>query len=264
MPVQSTPFGPSLPEQGWVPAPRYALRRARILELMAGHPPGRLLEVGCGSAALVREFALLGFPATGLEISNEARALAASFIAGVEGARVVGAPSPEWYHSFDYLFSFEVLEHIEDDAGALNTWVEWLRPGGMVVISVPARMALWGATDELAGHFRRYERAGVEALLKEASLERIQIESYGFPLSNMLEPIRNWHHGRQLKRERHSKSLAEATARSGTRRQLEAMLLPFVVVPPGLLIMQAAIALQRRFNSTDLGTGYLAVAHKRP
>ena len=46
-------YGISFPERGWVPAPRYLLRRDRVLRLLARLPVGRLLEIGCGSGALL-------------------------------------------------------------------------------------------------------------------------------------------------------------------------------------------------------------------
>ena len=46
-------FGPVVLEQGWVLAPRYSLRRRRVLELTMGWPEGDLLEVGCGAGTLL-------------------------------------------------------------------------------------------------------------------------------------------------------------------------------------------------------------------
>lgn len=54
-------FGPVAPELGWVPAPRYLLRRSRVLRLLATVERGRLLEIGCGAGVLCQEVARLGF-----------------------------------------------------------------------------------------------------------------------------------------------------------------------------------------------------------
>ena len=59
-----------------------------------------------------------------------------------------------------------VLEHIEDDAGAVAGFRRLLPPGGRVVIMVPALPALFGAMDEAVGHFRRYSREGLGRLLE--------------------------------------------------------------------------------------------------
>jgi 2-polyprenyl-3-methyl-5-hydroxy-6-metoxy-1,4-benzoquinol methylase len=52
-------FGAVL-EGRWVPAPRFVLRRDRVLPLTENLPAGRVIEVGCGSGALLREFASRG------------------------------------------------------------------------------------------------------------------------------------------------------------------------------------------------------------
>jgi SAM-dependent methyltransferase len=263
MAVQATPFGPALPAKGWVPAPRYAMRRAEVRALMEGRPIGRILEVGCGSGALLSEFAAEGFTTTGLETSGAARELAAAFAANDDRTTVLAEPDASWSECFDYLFSFEVLEHIEDDVGALCTWSGWLRPGGVAIISVPAHMRLWGPSDVYAGHYRRYSRNGVEDLLARAGFHAVLVQSYGFPLSNLLEPWRNSVHARRL-RDRGELKLEQATARSGIERELEGRLFPLMANPPGRQAFQLALLLQRCFRSTDLGTGYLAVGRKPP
>ena len=65
-------YGLSIPERGWVPAPRYLMRRDRILKIMESLPGGRILEVGCGSGALLYDLSQMGFKCTGLETSPPA------------------------------------------------------------------------------------------------------------------------------------------------------------------------------------------------
>lgn len=74
-------LGPSFPDQGWVPAPRYLMRRARILEMARDLPAGRLLETGPGAGTLLIEFASDGYRCEALELSDEARGLARDLIA---------------------------------------------------------------------------------------------------------------------------------------------------------------------------------------
>ncbi|MBW1988830.1 MAG: methyltransferase domain-containing protein [Deltaproteobacteria bacterium] len=68
----------------------------------------------------------------------------------------------------DTAVSVNVLEHIENDRALLAALARVLAPGGKVVLFVPAHMLLYGGMDRAAGHFRRYTRAGMRALLKEA------------------------------------------------------------------------------------------------
>lgn len=257
-----TPFGPSLPAAGWVPAPRYALRRACIMDAMDALPVGRVLEIGCGAGALLAEFADRGFDVTGVEMSSEGRRRAEMFAADTRNMRVLDEPSADWSDEFDYLFSFEVLEHIEDDVSALRQWTQWLRPGGYALISVPAHMRLWGQSDHFAGHFRRYSKDEVRNLLEAAGLTDISVGIYGFPISNMIEPVRNAYHGRLLKRGASDRDMKAATENSGVDRDLESRLFPLMASFPGRQLFDVGVAMQRLLRHSNLGTGWIATGRK--
>ena len=83
--------------------------------------------------------------------------------------RVVGdaARVPCRTGSLAALCAFDVLEHLEDDMGALREWHRVLRPGGWLVLTVPAYQALWSAHDDLNGHRRRYRRRALQRLLSD-------------------------------------------------------------------------------------------------
>lgn len=116
-------LGPAAPELNWVPAPRYPMRRARILPQLNALKRGRLIEVGPGAGMLLIEAARHGFQCEALEVSIEARALAEKAIAQSGQAIPVHADAPaEWDQSFDALLAFDVLEHIEHDRGTLMQW----------------------------------------------------------------------------------------------------------------------------------------------
>jgi hypothetical protein len=84
---------------------------------------------------------------------------------------------------FSYVFAFEVLEHIQNDAGALINWRKWLDPGGRLIITVPAHMKSWTVSDEAVGHYRRYERDALCRLLEDCGYTVDVFWSYGFPLT---------------------------------------------------------------------------------
>jgi SAM-dependent methyltransferase len=63
---------------------------------------------------------------------------------------------------------FDVLEHIEEDAGFLKLVYSLLQPGGRLYLTVPAGRGLWSGEDEHAGHYRRYSVGGLRALLEAA------------------------------------------------------------------------------------------------
>lgn len=225
-------------------------------------PPGELLEVGCGAGVLLHEFCRRGFSCSALESS-----LAATEVARyVNGERVElhrSAPV-SWYSRFDYLFAFEVLEHIEDDHGALNSWCEWLRPNGFLLLSVPAHMSKWSASDEWAGHCRRYERAALVASISQAGFSIEKIENYGFPMANMIDPFRSWLHARSIiaRQKEGNNDRENNNDLSGVERSAETRLYPLLKSFPGRVLMQLAYFLQDKTVSRGLGNGYLVIAKK--
>jgi SAM-dependent methyltransferase len=119
---------------------------------------------------------------------------------------------------FDFVCAFEVVEHIKDDAGFIRECVGRLRPGGVLMLTTPAGAARFGASDELVGHFRRYDPDELGALLAGAGLELVELRRYGAPLGNALERV--WEALAIAKRtDAQALSIAERTARSGRLRQ---------------------------------------------
>lgn len=248
--------------EGWVPPLRYLLRRARVLSMLEDVPVARLLEVGCGSGALLCDLAVRGLDVVGFETSAQAANLARRLAALCGSAHEVKEePDISWHQGFDAVCSFDVLEHIEDDAGALRDWREWLNRGGVLLLSVPAHPKRWGAGDVWAGHWRRYDRSTLVTRVEEAGFRVDRIECYGFPLANFTEWIGNFVYRRMLKR---SGGVPRdvATAGSGIdRRQylrLAGLLNSFV----GITLLRIALVLQHLTRRSDWGNGYLVLARK--
>jgi len=72
--------------------------------------------------------------------------------------------------AFDTVLCMNVLEHIEDDVGALNTMRLLCGPHGRVVILVPAHMSIYGELDRAFGHCRRYNHKSLAAVFSKAGL----------------------------------------------------------------------------------------------
>jgi SAM-dependent methyltransferase len=86
---------------------------------------------------------------------------------------------------FDVAGAFDVIEHLDDDTGALAAMRDAVKPGGGVLITVPQHPWLWSAVDEFSHHRRRYTRAELRAKLASAGLEVIRMTSFaaaGLPL----------------------------------------------------------------------------------
>ena len=100
---------------------------------------------------------------------------------GVVRADMTDLPLPD--RSFDAVVAGEVIEHIEDDRGALSESVRVLRPGGVLALSVPAHPEWFGSSDRWAGHVRRYTRPRLEQAIGDAGLALERLRPWGFPVS---------------------------------------------------------------------------------
>jgi glycosyltransferase involved in cell wall biosynthesis len=96
---------------------------------------------------------------------------------------------------FDSVVSFQVLEHIKDDAAALGTIGRLLKPQGRVLLMLPAHQSLFGTLDRELAHFRRYDEASLRGKLEAAGFE---VEALRF--FNPVAVPGWWLNGRILKR----------------------------------------------------------------
>lgn len=130
-----------------------------------------VLDAGCGTGGLLRR--LSGIHSewrwTGVDLSPAACRLARERVAAateIREASVTALPFAD--ASFDAVVSADVLYHVADDAAALREFARVLRPGGVVVINVPAYRWLWSYHDEAVHSCRRYRRREVLAKLGAA------------------------------------------------------------------------------------------------
>jgi SAM-dependent methyltransferase len=260
-------LGIAAPEIGWVPAPSYILRRSAVLHFLRHARPGRVLEIGCGGGALLYDLHRHGFTGVGIEQSARALEMAGRLLAGSPGMSVRPSMAAD-DEPFDYLMAFEVLEHIEDDAAALDQWAQYLRSGGTLLLSVPARMRSWSDSDVWAGHFRRYEKDELRTKVSKAGFEIERLVTYGWPLSNLVEPVRASVNRRRLHAAEKDgrnplRDKRTQTEGSGVERQAEARLYPYYSNWLGQMVFKFFGAIQRCFFARDWGTGYILVGRKK-
>jgi SAM-dependent methyltransferase len=188
--------------------------RYDLVERMLPAGVTNVLEVGCGQgsfgARLAQRYRYLGVEPDQASWSAAQRRISAVGSGEVRNVAVdeIGA------EKFDLVCAFEVLEHLEDDAAALEDWAARLRGGGWLLLSVPAHQRRYGPWDELVGHFRRYDPETMAALLAACGFGEIEIRQYGFPLGYLLETGRNLIGRRRLAAAADA-SVAERTAESG-------------------------------------------------
>lgn len=125
-------------------------------ELLDGGKP-RILDLGCGTGGMLLHLRTLG-PSSGVDASPEAVAIAREKT-GTD-VRLGSLPHdvPFDRGTFDIVTVLDVIEHVDDDIGSLQTTYDMLRPGGLMVCTVPAHQYLWSEHDVLNEHKRRYSR----------------------------------------------------------------------------------------------------------
>jgi SAM-dependent methyltransferase len=143
---------------------------------------GVIMEIGCSSGFLIKDL-IKSFPEAtivGADVVKAPLYKLASDLPGVPLIRfdLLQCPLPD--QSVDVLIMLNVLEHIEDDVGALKNAWRLLKPGGSLVIEVPAGPHLYDAYDAELHHFRRYSRSELNRKLSAAGFRVHRKSHLGF------------------------------------------------------------------------------------
>jgi SAM-dependent methyltransferase len=243
----------------WYPTPSYLVKRQVILEYLPKCRGTRILEVGCGCGDLLRVLEGRGYQGLGIDISEEALAVAASGLSG-RTLRVTRGTPEELNETYDVVIASEVMEHYQDDLSFLMQLRDCLGDGGHLLLTVPAHMKDWGPNDDSCGHVRRYERDELRKMLDTAGFSEIVIYSYGVPIYNFMKPIYDF----AIRSEASGSSapLREKTAESGGMKLMTGAGVVFRFLFNDLT-MYPLYLLQRLFYKTDMGKGYFVAARKK-
>jgi SAM-dependent methyltransferase len=132
----------------------------------------RILDAGCGSGRNMLELARQG-TVTGIEVSETSVCLArARGVGDVVAGSVLEMPFAA--DSFDLAVTLDVIEHLEDDLGALRELRRTVAPGGSLLVTVPAYPWLWSGHDEINHHYRRYTRSSLQHVAERAGWEQVR------------------------------------------------------------------------------------------
>ena len=155
-----------------------------LIDLLALSPRSRLLDVGCGTGANLKAFNK-ELERVGIDASDAAldfchqRGLTALVQGNIEHSGLEPA-------SFDVVTALDVLEHVDDDMQALRELLRVSKPGGFLLITVPAFGFLWSEHDEALHHRRRYTVAELESKLVAAGFQVARISYF---LATLFLPI---------------------------------------------------------------------------
>jgi SAM-dependent methyltransferase len=128
-------------------------------------PDARILDAGCGSGRMLDELRPRG-RLTGVD--SNPHAVTATRRRGHVAWQCDIERMPFADASFDLVTCFDVIEHTPDDRRTLRELRRVTRPGGTLVVTVPAYQALWSAHDIVNGHYRRYRVSELRAAAQEA------------------------------------------------------------------------------------------------
>jgi SAM-dependent methyltransferase len=153
--------------------PWWRARAALTLDLLVElglQPPACVLDVGCGWGVTLEALEERGYRAVGMDVSR--RTLDEL---DRPGRRLIEAdltrPMAPDVPTHDAVLALDVIEHLDDDGAAVRRLAGLAKPGGHVVVSVPALPALYGEFDEIQGHRRRYLPQGLRAAFADSGLE---------------------------------------------------------------------------------------------
>lgn len=146
---------------------------AWIFEQVEPHLGEEVLEVGAGHGTFTGLLSARSARVAATEVSERCVTILRSRFGGDRRVTVVPGSAAEAADllPFDSAVLINVLEHIEDDEGVLRQLSATLRPGGRVILWVPAFTLLYSDFDRKIGHYRRYRKAGLAAKLSAAGYQ---------------------------------------------------------------------------------------------
>ncbi|NPV85825.1 MAG: class I SAM-dependent methyltransferase [Anaerolineae bacterium] len=157
--------------------------RRRIIQNLVQHYVGALaakhLDVGCGAGNMLQ--ALRQHSRFSVGVDSAYKALQLSKKDGVHIVAQADALSlcfPD--HTFDFVTVLDVLEHCEDDLLSLAEVYRVLKPGGIVVLTVPALSILWSALDRTAHHYRRYTASELRKKAQQSDFVVLKVSYANF------------------------------------------------------------------------------------
>jgi SAM-dependent methyltransferase len=160
-----------------------------LLEKHGIRPPASVADVGCGWGIELNALEQAGYHTVGFDISRHILELIDQPKRCLVEADF-NQTLPGEHAMFDALLALDVIEHLDDDRGAVMRMASLLQSGGMAIISVPALPGLFSEFDEIQGHRRRYLPETLRAAFKDTGLTVREIFWWGAWMVPVLRRMR--------------------------------------------------------------------------
>lgn len=141
-----------------------------VFSQLQPHLGRKVLEVGCGNGNFTVLLAQHCSSVVGVDLNSDYVRAAKRRLSGYSHATIqqTDATQMRWSQSFDTIVMLDVLEHIEDDVRMLQQLGACLKPGGKLLIKVPALECIYSQMDAVIGHYRRYNKKTLRKVLQKA------------------------------------------------------------------------------------------------
>ena len=227
-------------------------RKEILLDVLTRNIPhlaeSRMLEIGCGNGSVLAYLKQNGVDIEGGDIFPEGLEFCKQRAGSVSLYHIDVLALP-FVNSFDIIGLFDVLEHIDNDDKALLEINQALKPGGNLILTVPAYKFLWSYFDVHSHHKRRYSKGELATKLEQNGFVTKKVSFFMFSLFPLLAAIRligNIFHGGKNGQD--------------VRPSLEVRTVPVVnEVFLGLLQLERLLI---RYLSLPFGTSLLVLAEK--
>jgi len=172
------------------------------------------LDVGCGIGDVSSFLAARGWRGKAIDVSEDALAQARQNLAAFPSAELEKKDFLRATGTYNTVLLLDILEHIPDDAKALQKLASLVSADGNAVIVVPSNPRFWGWDDDFYGHVRRYTADEITKKLGDAGLEVVVIWDFTFPVFWLMR----WIHtniSKGSKEDRSPERLQQRTLQSG-------------------------------------------------
>lgn len=177
-------------------APGSILQHMYLRERLANRPVGRFVEIGSGRGAVAKILLDLGWTGIGYDLNPDALAEATELNHGYIKSQKLQLICADWLsvdssERFDLIISCFVLEHLDDtlERHYLDKCLQSVTAQGIVALMVPASPKHWSLEDEVAGHYRRYDKKELVEKLAASGFHCNHAVGLNYPLTNILQPV---------------------------------------------------------------------------